>query len=141
MLSAYLAIKHFKNIIEGRDITIFTDHKPLTFAFNQKSEKASPRQLRHLELISQFTTNIVYIKGAENTAADALSRICSTWSANSIDFGEIAEAQQNDDELKALLEGSTTLQLHKLTVPGQRNQIFFRFINEQRAHIHTEANA
>lgn len=36
LLSAYLAVKHFKNIIEGRDLTIFTDHKPLTFAFQQK---------------------------------------------------------------------------------------------------------
>jgi len=38
-------------------------------------QKASPRQLRQLDFISQFTTSIVHVAGIENTTADALSRI------------------------------------------------------------------
>jgi len=59
---------------EGRTFDIRTDHKPLVHAFSQKPEKASPRPLRQLDFISQFTTSIVHVAGIENTTADALSR-------------------------------------------------------------------
>lgn len=38
-------------IFEGRSLAIKTDHKPPTFAFNQKADKAIPRQLRQLDHI------------------------------------------------------------------------------------------
>lgn len=47
-------------MLEGRQFTIYTDHKPLTFAFRQKADKASPRQSRQLEFISQFTTTKIF---------------------------------------------------------------------------------
>ncbi|GFW74163.1 RT_RNaseH domain-containing protein [Trichonephila clavipes] len=62
-------------MLEARDFTVFTDHKPLTYAFRQKSDKCSPRQIRQLDFISQFTTNIVHIPGSDNIAADVLSRV------------------------------------------------------------------
>jgi hypothetical protein len=37
---------------------IFTDHKPITYAFQQKRDKCSPRQFNHLDFIAQFTTDI-----------------------------------------------------------------------------------
>lgn len=58
LLAIYTAVKHFKHMLEGQTLTIFTDHKPIITAFEQKSSKASPRQLRHLDFISQFTTNM-----------------------------------------------------------------------------------
>lgn len=124
LLSIYRAVNHFKPQIEGRELTIYTDHKPLTFAFKQKSEKASPRQLRHLELIGQFTTNIVYVKGTENTVADALSRINSIWSTETIDFKALSESQNADAELQSLLLNETSLRLKKLAVPGQNEELF-----------------
>lgn len=39
------AIKYFCHPLEGRQFNILTDHKPLIYAFNQRSDKASPRQL------------------------------------------------------------------------------------------------
>ena len=56
LLAIYLAIKHFQHFFEGRQFQILTDHKPLTFAFNTQSSKLTPRQIRHLDFISQFTS-------------------------------------------------------------------------------------
>ncbi|GBM67395.1 Transposon Ty3-I Gag-Pol polyprotein [Araneus ventricosus] len=58
----YFSVKHFKHYLKGRAFTIYTDHKPLIFAFHQKFDKAAPRQARQLNYISQFSTNIKYIK-------------------------------------------------------------------------------
>ena len=33
LLAIYKSIKHFRHMIEGRNFTIYTDHKPLTYAF------------------------------------------------------------------------------------------------------------
>ncbi|GFW57211.1 hypothetical protein TNCV_541271 [Trichonephila clavipes] len=72
LLAIYSAIRHFRYMLEARDFTVFTDHKLLTYAFRQKSDKCSPRQIRQLDFISQFTTNIVHIPGSDNIAADVL---------------------------------------------------------------------
>ncbi|GFU17672.1 transposon Tf2-8 polyprotein [Trichonephila clavipes] len=77
LLTIYSAIRHFRCMLEARDFTVFTDHKPLTYAFRQKSDKCSPRQIRQLDFISQFTTNIVHIPGSDNIAADVLSCFCN----------------------------------------------------------------
>ena len=51
LLGIYCAIKHFRNFIEGRCFTVFTDHKPLTTVMSSQTER-SPRQTRHLSFIS-----------------------------------------------------------------------------------------
>ncbi|BHF64898.1 hypothetical protein SprV_0200790600 [Sparganum proliferum] len=58
LLAIYLAVKHFRHFLEGRDFTIFTDHKPLTFAIRSHSDKYNPREISHLDYISQFATDI-----------------------------------------------------------------------------------
>lgn len=35
LLAIYLAIVHFRNMIEGRQLTVMTDHKPLTHVFSK----------------------------------------------------------------------------------------------------------
>ncbi|GBM70892.1 Retrovirus-related Pol polyprotein from transposon 17.6 [Araneus ventricosus] len=75
LLAAYMPIKYFRHMVEGRSFILFTDHKPLTFAFRQKEDKCSPRQLRQQDLIGQFTTDIRHLKGTDNVIADVLSRI------------------------------------------------------------------
>ena len=41
LLAIYKAVKNFRHMIEGRDFTIFTDHKPLTLHFS-KSQRNVP---------------------------------------------------------------------------------------------------
>src|SRR5690606_5634811 len=58
LLAIYLAIKHFRYMVEGRPFTIYTDHKPITFAMKTPLERHSPREARHLDFISSFTSDI-----------------------------------------------------------------------------------
>ena len=75
LLAVYLATRHFQHFLEGRQFFVLTDHKPLTYALSSHSDRYSPQQARHLDFISQFTTDIRHVKGALNPVADALSRV------------------------------------------------------------------
>ncbi|GFW39744.1 hypothetical protein TNCV_4522341 [Trichonephila clavipes] len=110
----YSSMKHFKNLLEGNDFVIYTDHKPLTFAFKQKNEKASPRQQRQLQYISEFSCNIQHVLGKDNVVADALSRIDSI---SEINFEAIAEEQTIDEELQQLLHNNS-LKFKPSTLPS-----------------------
>lgn len=123
LLGMYRGTQHFRHMLEGRNATFFTDHKSLIFAFSQKREKASPRQIRHLDYISQFTTDIRHVKGSENYTADLLSRIESIsteWS-----YDDIAIDQANDEELQQLLASTTSsLNLQLMPLPTSTNQLY-----------------
>lgn len=108
LLAAYTAIKYFRYFLEGRNFIVFTDHKPLTYAFHQKLDKASPRQIRHLDYISQFTTDIRHISGKDNITADFLSRVSTITTPSTIPYSDIADAQQLDPELKNLMTSQQT---------------------------------
>ncbi|GFW76070.1 hypothetical protein TNCV_2057171 [Trichonephila clavipes] len=123
LLAIYSAIRHFRYMLEARDFTVFTDHKPLTYAFRQKSDKCSPRQIRQLDFISQFTTNIVHIPGSDNIAADVLSRVSAITFPSQIDYDCIAETQQTDQELHTLIASGTSLELKKVTFPNSSTEI------------------
>ena len=121
LLAIYLAIKHFQHFLEGRQFSVITDHKPLTFALASPSKHHSPRQIRHLDFISQFTSDIRFLKGSSNAAADALSRVevdalCAPLSSTpSIDYAAMARAQQDDPDLPNSADSS--LQLHQIPLP------------------------
>ena len=117
LLAAYAAVKRFRHLVEGRDFIIFTDHKPLTFAFHQDLNKCSPRQFRYLDFIAQFTTNIQHVSGINNVVADALSRMESI--VETVDYRAVAEAQKQDDELRTILKsGITALKLKRINFPN-----------------------
>jgi hypothetical protein len=84
--------------------SIFTDHKSVTYAFQQKRDKCSPRQ---------FTANIRHISGQDNVAG-ALSGIKSVTVPPS--YNVLATLQDSDDKLQTLL-GSTTAMLLKKLLP------------------------
>ncbi|GFU50424.1 transposon Tf2-9 polyprotein [Trichonephila clavipes] len=110
LLAIYTMVKRFRHMLEGREFVIYTDQKPLIKAFQQKTDKCSPRQLRHLDFISQFSTNIQHVPGTQNLVADALSRIeiDSISQASCLDYKDIAAAQLVDEDLKQLLESNST---------------------------------
>ena len=100
LLAVYLSIRHFRHHLEGRQFFVWTDHKPLTYALHKSITRHSPREIRHLDFISQFTTDIRHVRGTENTVADALSRISSLNPLPStIDLDAFAAVQRQDEEL------------------------------------------
>jgi hypothetical protein len=116
LLAIYEAVKHFRHMLEARHVVIFTDHKPLTYAFSQKRDKCTPRQFNHLDFISQFTTDIRHVSGQNNVVADALSRVEAV--CKPVSPEALAEAQGTDTELATLSQGTTALRLQKFQVPG-----------------------
>ncbi|GFT79457.1 transposon Tf2-6 polyprotein [Nephila pilipes] len=114
LLAIYLAIKHFRHQLEGHNFIIFTDHRSLTFAFNKISDPCSPRQLRHLDFISPFSTDIRHVSGQcfrqvsdmfHNSVADALSRI-NALNLSTTDLQHLADNQTKDEELKTLISSN-----------------------------------
>lgn len=100
LLAIYLSVQYFRQMFEGRDLIIYTDHKPLAFAFSKLySNKESPRRTRQLLFISEFTTDIRHVSGDNNKVADALSRVETVCTPNALDFEEIANEQCVDNEL------------------------------------------
>ena len=128
LLAVYLSIKHFRHLVEGRDFHVVTDHKPLTFALATSSDKYTPRQIRHLDYISQFTTDMRHVAGLNNPVADALSRnavnAIHSVQATPVDLQILAQAQTGDSELQALLKSSSTsLRLTALPLPASTSTI------------------
>ena len=113
----FQGIRHFQEDIEGRELIIFTDHKPLTFAMNKSAKVTNQRQARQLDFISQYTTDIRHIPGDENSVADALSRIASISQTAAVDEQQLAEEQERDDELRDILQDKkkSSLQLKRIT--------------------------
>ena len=117
LLAVYLVIKHFCYFVKGRTFHILTDHKPLTSALLFHSDRYTPRQVRHLDYISQFTSDIRYVKGHDNPAADALSRVELNALQSIIDF-KMAAAQDEDLDLWQLQSSPSSLILESRPVPG-----------------------
>jgi cleavage and polyadenylation specificity factor subunit 1 len=122
LLAIYEAVKYFRHMLEERHFTIFTDHKPITYAFQQKRGKCSPRQFNHLDFVAKFTTDIKHISGQDNVVANALSRVESVTAPPSYDA--LTAAQDGDDELRTLLGSTTALRLEKLPIPGTTVSIY-----------------
>jgi hypothetical protein len=108
-------------MLQAHHFTIFTDHKPITYAFQQKRDKCSPRQFNHLDFVAHFTTDIRHISGQDNVVVDDLSRVESVTAPLSYDA--LAASQDGDDELKKLAS-TTALRLEKLPNLGTMVSIY-----------------
>lgn len=116
LLAMYTAIKHFRYYLEGATFTLFTDHRPLCYAFEKNWEKLSPRQIRQLNFISQFSVDIKHVAGMENPVADMLSRIETIHIPSIIEFAVLQREQESCEDLRRLLQNDVTnsLNLRKL---------------------------
>ena len=74
LCAIFAGIRHFRHHLEGRRFTIWTDHKPLTFALSRVSDSWTARQQRQLSYIAEFTADIVHVPGTQNMVADLMSR-------------------------------------------------------------------
>ena len=72
LLAIVEGLKHFKNIIYGYPVKVFSDHKNLVYA---ATVSESQRVMRWRMILEEYGPEIIHIKGDENAAADALSRL------------------------------------------------------------------
>jgi hypothetical protein len=72
MLAIMRALRKWKVDLLGAEFFVYTDHKTLLNFHTQKN--LSRRQSRWMEELSIYDCKFVYVKGENNTVADALSR-------------------------------------------------------------------
>ncbi|GKB20132.1 reverse transcriptase domain-containing protein [Tanacetum coccineum] len=73
MLAVVYAFEKFRSYLIMNKSIVYTDHSALKYLFAKKDAKA--RLLRWVLLLQEFDFNVIDTKGAENYAADHLSRL------------------------------------------------------------------
>ena len=122
LLAVYSAIKQFRHAVEGWSFAVYTDHKPLVYAFPTEARKEYPATVP-ISGFYQFTTDIRHVSGKDNEVADALSRVEAVTAA--LVYDRLAESQSSDEELKQLLNASgTSLQLKKIKPIGSDTAMY-----------------
>ena len=71
MLSVIFTLKHFKTIINGYEIYVYTDNLNNTYPNSINQRRCQRWQI----LIQEYGVTLVYVKGNDNNAADYLSRL------------------------------------------------------------------
>lgn len=122
LLAVYENIKYFRHWLEATHFTIYTDHKPLCYAYSERKSSCSPRQYRHLDYISQFSTDIQHVSGKDNTVADTLSRVNEL--SEPVDLDQLAKSQSSDEELAHYLKEESSLRIKKIAIPGSRRELY-----------------
>ncbi|KII62948.1 Transposon Ty3-I Gag-Pol polyprotein [Thelohanellus kitauei] len=98
--SIIYAVKKFRHYIYGQKIIIRCDHNPLKWVKTMKDVHG--RRARWLQDLEEFDYTIEYIKGSENTVADALSRNVSMITLES--QYNLANEQKADESLNRCIE-------------------------------------
>ncbi|XP_069985550.1 uncharacterized protein [Penaeus vannamei] len=126
LLAVYSVVRHFQPYMESQEFHILTDHKPLTFALHSRTRRQSLREERHLDYISQFTTDIRHIRGADNEAEDVLLRVtivAATHADDAVDYHLVSSEQRQDASMTPLIEGQTSLSLERVKIPNSRDDL------------------
>jgi len=126
LLTISAAIRWFWHVVEGRAFTVFTDHQPLTTAMTSSSLQQTARQERHLQFISEFTTDIQHILRKANVVANALLQapleglVGKVTTLVGIDFSALAQSKCCSSDTGMTATEITGLKWHLVTVEGQK---------------------
>ncbi|XP_064485906.1 uncharacterized protein LOC135398431 [Ornithodoros turicata] len=105
LLAAYLAVRHFRRFLEGRDFTILSDHKPLSYAFRSASGRYSPLP--------------VCAGKRQRSSRCPQPHRAALCTCTSVSPEDVASAQPSDQELLRLRETqSSSLRLEDIPLPG-----------------------
>ena len=86
-------------MIESRVVVLFTDHKPLSAIFQSRKPAKLDRQQRHLSVLSEYLSDVQYIRGEDNIVADCLSRPTLAVEVDTCDLPALAREQLTDSEI------------------------------------------
>ena len=84
LLSIVAYLKEFRNILLGHPITVYTDHKYITYKILN-----TERVMRWRLIIQEFGPKLNYIKVKNNIVSDALSRLDMNYNQEIINISEI----------------------------------------------------
>ncbi len=111
-MAVIYCLEHFRDIILGYKIRVWTDHTAIQNRFKHKNLRG--RLARWFVTLQNYEVNFEYIPGKKNTAADALFRnitsqevnsvVCNMQELTNIDPELIYAEQRKDDTWKQIIE-------------------------------------
>jgi hypothetical protein len=101
------AIKYFRPYLYGTRFKVVSDHKPLTWIMSVKDPGS--RLLRWRIQLEEYDYEIVHKPGAQNSNADALSRI-----------GAILKDEEDSEEIDEAMKGKILHENHDSILGGHR---------------------
>ena len=97
LLTAYSSVCHFRFLLETREFTLFTNHKPLTLVLFCSSPPWFGRQQHHLAYISEFTIS------ASAPAVPVFSTMPLDLSASGFDFTSLPALQSTCPSVQSMI--------------------------------------
>lgn len=104
LLCIVWAVKFFRAYLAGNHFIVRTDHRPLKYLFSNPTD--SSRLTKYRLALQEYDFTVEYVKGSENSAADALSRVKPN------------NENITSEKLKNMWVGAITRQQSKLATGG-----------------------
>lgn len=114
------ALSKLRNYLYGiTNLTIFTDHQPLTFCVNETNSNLKIKRWK--AFIEEFGAKILYKPGKENIVADALSRQYQEDDVDSITHFNLINTTSNSTEIASILKTPLPLNFFRNQVKIERD--------------------
>ena len=127
LLSIVMTLNEYRSMLYGAKLTIFTDHKNLTYA-NLNSQ----RVLRWRLFLEEFGAKYTYIEGKENVLADTFSRLPSKNIV--VDHPKNAKYKDQADNFFSIIDDDDLLETYlNLPAPNVKNPLNMKYIHENQA--------
>ena len=91
-LAVVWALKHWRHIIFGYEVTVYTDHKPLVGLFSSTLPEDATLA-RWAVQVQKYSPKLKYFPGRQNSLADTMSRI-------NINIGKTKSIEEIEDEFE-----------------------------------------
>ncbi|GJY00371.1 reverse transcriptase domain-containing protein [Tanacetum coccineum] len=133
MLAVVYAFEKLRSYLILNKSIVYTDHSALKYLFAKKDSMA--RLLQWVLLLQEFTFKVIDTKGAENLAANHLSRLENPYE-NVLDPKEVIEKFPLDTLNMVTFRGDSTITTNKWAVEISNRglkRIFKRTVGENRA--------